>query len=392
MPVEMSDEELEETTGVAMDFIEDESDREVVINRENRKRKSEETMSDADLVFLRRKFPFLAELSDKFVRSQTTTEILKMESTALKIKMMEQTGDIEDKLACNKSSLEEREILVKAGSDNRWDKLHKGRFLGGATCTTKKLWLEARNTIGLVGDKPVGSYDMAAVGMGGFVTSRGWCELHNPGSCKNSLKLFSINNCAAKVGNNSGKGKYAGDEVEEILELGEFKLALRTLRVAAAMVMPWNYAYVALENFLLQSNFCNIELQGVDQPAKILTQFVDYVMKENANRWRDCAGFLDTGTLKSTWDAFYGARPQSMLSAKPKKGGGQSADSKSSHSYAKRVWVDICFAWNVGKCVKPVGTCLSPKGTVLRHVCNYQADRNKPNQYCEKNHARTSFH
>ena len=187
-------------------------------------------------------------------------------------------------------------------------------------------------------------------------------------------------------------GKYAGDEVEEILELGEFKLALRTLRVAAAMVMPWNYAYVALENFLLQSNFCNIELQGVDQPAKILTQFVDYVMKENANRWRDCAGFLDTGTLKSTWDAFYGARPQSMLSAKPKKGGGQSADSKSSHSYAKRVWVDICFAWNVGKCVKPVGTCLSPKGTVLRHVCNYQADRNKPNQYCEKNHARTSFH
>jgi len=104
MPVEMSDEELEETTGVAMDFIEDESDREVVINRENRKRKSEETMSDADLVFLRRKFPFLAELSDKFVRSQTTTEILKMESTALKIKMMEQTGDIEDKLACNKSS------------------------------------------------------------------------------------------------------------------------------------------------------------------------------------------------------------------------------------------------------------------------------------------------
>ena len=49
------------------------------------------------------------------------------------------------------------------------------------------------------GDKPIGSYDMGAVGMGVFVTSRGWVELHNPGSCKMSLKLFSINNCTSRV-------------------------------------------------------------------------------------------------------------------------------------------------------------------------------------------------
>jgi len=154
--------------------------------------------------------------------------------------------------------------------------------------------------------------------------------------------------------------------------------------------MPWNFAFVAIENFLFQSNFFHMELQNVDQPARILTQFVDYVMKENSNRWRDGVGFLDTGSLKSTWDSFFGAKPQSHLS-KSKAQPIKTQDGKNSQ-YIKRRWVDICFDWNNGKCLKPAGTCLSSKGTILRHVCNYQPDRAKPNIYCEKNHARTAFH
>ncbi len=394
MPVELSDDEFEETTAEAMASLEDEADREVIEAAglmDSRKRKGAELMSDADLACLRKRFPFLVDLSDRFVRSQTTSELLKLESTAMKMKMIEQSRDFEDRLASNKASLEERECKVPAGFDNRWDKLHPGRFLGGASCTTKKLWLEARKAVGLSGDRPVGCYDMGAVGMGGFVTSRGWIELHNPGSSRNALKLFSINNCAAKVSSSKNSSKNCEDDIEEIVELGEFKLALRTMRVAASMVMPWNFAYVALENFLQQTNFCSSDLQGIDQPAKLLSQFVDYVIKENANRWRDGSPFLDTGSLKATWDAFYGAKPQAQLSSKSKKLPSQ-MDSKNA-KFQRRHWVDICWDWNIGKCTKQVGSCTSLKGTPLRHVCNFQPDRFKqPNSYCEKNHTRISSH
>jgi hypothetical protein len=49
------------------------------------------------------------------------------------------------------------------------------------------------------------------------------------------------------------------------VDLGEFKLALRALRTAGQFVMPWNYSFLALEGFLLQSNFCKNELIGDDR-------------------------------------------------------------------------------------------------------------------------------
>jgi len=386
LPVEISEDDLESITREAEDFMEDEDDREVY-GRTERKRKSEDAMSDADLACLRKKFPFLAELSDKFVRSQKTGELLKMETTCMKMKLLEQSRDCEDRLAANKANLEDSEKRVKAGTDNRWNKLHEGRFLGGATCSTKRLWLEARKKIGLAGEKPVGSYDMGALGMGGFITSRGWVEIHNPGSTKLALKMFSINNCAAKASSKNGE-KTDGDD---IAELGEFKLALRTLRVAMSMVLPWNFSIVALENFMFQSNFCRSDLQNIEQQARILTQFADYVLKENANRWRDESGFLNAGELKGTWDAFFGARPQSQVVHKKKQNNTQQSSSNNK-GFTKRKWVDICFDWNTGKCLKAAGTCVSLRGTPLRHVCNWCPDRSKPDVYCEKNHARHTFH
>lgn len=384
----LSDDELELTAMEAAAYLEDESDRAGGRQPELKKpRKEVNPMTDADLSFLRRKFPFLADLSDNFVRSQTTSELLKMETTSMKMRVLEQSRDYEDRLASNKMSLEEKASMVPAGLDNRWDKLHQGRFLPGATCTTQKMWLEARKVIGLSGSRPVGSYDMGSVGMGGFVTAKGWCELHNPGSCKMSLKLFSINNCSSR---SSNKRYNKEDEEEDNIEdLGEFKLAVRTLRVAASLVLPWNLSYTALENFLLQTNYLNLELQHVDQKAKLLTQFVDYVLRENANRWRDGSGFLDAGSLRATWEAFFGAKPQALLAAKAKS---QAAKATTPKAPPLRKWVDICFEWNSGKCTKSAGTCVSSRGTPLRHVCNFRPDKAKPDIYCGKAHMRTGSH
>jgi hypothetical protein len=56
---------------------------------------------------------------------------------------------------------------------------------------------------------------------------------------------------------------------------------------------------------------------GVDKPAVILTQFVDYTLVENAARWRDCEPFLTSGELKNSWQAFFSSFTEE---AKPEPG------------------------------------------------------------------------
>jgi len=65
MPLELMEEDLETSTREAMDYLEEEEEREVVdLGGQRRERgRRENTMSDGDLACLRRKFPFLADLS-----------------------------------------------------------------------------------------------------------------------------------------------------------------------------------------------------------------------------------------------------------------------------------------------------------------------------------------
>jgi hypothetical protein len=121
--------------------------------------------------------------------------------------------------------------------------------------------------------------------------------------------MFSINNCTAKIGR-SVTAENVDATNDDLLDLGEFKLALRTLRTAASFVQPWNYSFLAIEGFMMQSQYCQADLAGLDKRATLLTQFVDYCIGQNADRWRDSEPFLNTGELKSTWAAFFGARPQ----------------------------------------------------------------------------------
>jgi hypothetical protein len=411
MPEDIEEEEFSETRDEAMEGLEDEEDRSGQQGGSGQSKNLQEGgqkgkvgqqgLLDGDLATLKRKFPWLVDFSDSFIRAQSMEAILKMESTAMKMKLMERKQDYDDKLACNKMALGDRMVTVRAGEDNRWTLLHDGRFLAGATCSASRMWLTARERIGVAGHAPVGSYDLGAVGMGGLVTSRGWVELHNPSSCKISLRMFSINNCGARAGSYKMEGR--DSDLADIVELGEFKLALRALRVAMSFAMPWNMSVLAIENFLIQNNYCSADFGNADNPAMTLTQFVDYVLGENSNKWRDSESFLSCGDLKATWDTFFSNSPKSLMTLKAGKqqqkptghGQGQSQGQSQSSSFltlGKRKWVDICFDWNAGKCLKAQGACQSMKGTPLRHVCNWIPDKSKPNIYCEKTHIRSQFH
>jgi hypothetical protein len=75
--------------------------------------------------------------------------------------------------------------------DNKWLVLHLARFLSGAACSTQELWSQARTVIGINRHPPWSNYDMTAIGLGDFVTARGWLESGNPASTR-SLSNSSI--------------------------------------------------------------------------------------------------------------------------------------------------------------------------------------------------------
>jgi hypothetical protein len=341
-------------------------------------------LSDSDVAGLRRKFQFLKDFSDDFIRKTPLEVLLKTETTAIKIKEFERNKAVGDKLASNREYLADTFYAVAQGQDNRWDKIHDARFLPGACCSATMMWMKAREAIGLVSQEPVGTYDMASIGLGGFVSKRGWVELHNVGSDSISLRMFNINGCGTKI---SGKGMENSDEFKEVSELGEYKLALRVAKEAQAFVHPWNKSLAALEGFMYQTDFCKQDLVAVDKPAQVLTQFSDYVMGMNADRWRGCQPFVTTGEMKGVWDAFWGAKPESKLKQKP--GGSKQ---KGKFVFDSSFFDDICRLYNMGRCLKPAGTCTTKAGIPLRHVCNFRQNPAKPLEACGKPHMAIFFH
>ena len=93
---------------------------------------------------------------------------------------------------------------------------------------------------------------MSTIGLGGNVTGRGWCELHDPSSTSMTLKLFSRSNIT-----NRGATKRitfdgqedsleVGDSLSEIASFGDFKQVLRTAREALSYVYPWNKSIASI--------------------------------------------------------------------------------------------------------------------------------------------------
>jgi len=347
-------------------------------------------ISPEDLAVLKQKFPLLCDFSDQFLRSNTIDELLRIESTSIRIRDAERSRETEDRLANNKANLLTKFYEVPAGKDNRCTNLHPARYLPGAACSAVRQYITAREVIGLTGPPSLGCYDMNAVGMGGFISAKGWLELGTCGSSKMKIALFSINNTAKS-------GKSAESEDGQVMKnVDEFVLAMRTLRAAAQFVCPWNYSFMALENFFLNKKFMEEELKHDNNPARTLCQFADFVFTENSNRWRDGSGFIVFGDLQGFWDAFVGARPQH----KPYNTSASSGASKPPRTHSKELsakkrkypFNNICGKYNTNNCSKAAGTCYNFKGLQMQHICNWRDLSNPNSQPCGQQHTRVGNH
>ncbi len=123
---------------------------------------------------------------------------------------------------------------------------------------------------------------------------------------------------------------------------------------------------MALESFLIQTDYGMLVVAGMERPVAFLTKFVDYVLSENSNRFRDEESFLTTADLKASWDSFYGAKPEVAVAAAKGKAKATKLPAKNTFegSSASRT-LNICYAWNKGLCPKPAGSCTTAKGTQL---------------------------
>jgi hypothetical protein len=225
------------------------------------------------------------------------------------------------KMAKALENLRSHPTVVHTAADDRIDLLHPARFLGGAVCSSKKLWLAAREVIGLDGVIPLSSYDMSTVGLGGCVTNRGWTELHNPASTSISLKMFSSSNMGTATAGTKrltlADGEAAinvGEHLKEIVHMEEFKHAIRALGKAMAMALPWNRSIDAIDGWLHNSNYGLADLNGRPDRVPLLVDFVNYALSLNANAWQQREPFLGTGDIKTLWGEWYGSRPASYLS------------------------------------------------------------------------------
>lgn len=378
--------------------------------------------ASSDIINLKKKFQFLNQYSDDFIRSSGPLMLIKAEAASRKLQEYDRGRRAEDKLMANRESLASTSYQVLAGTDNRLDNIHPSRFLPGAACPATKLWLKAREAIGSGGHVPLSTYDLGSLGLSGCVSPRGWVEIHNPASTSISIKMFAL-------GNTERKGKHNDADFCDMEDLSELKNAVRTLRAAMTSVHPWNRSVDALESFLIQSAFCSSDLASVSKQVAVLTKFIDFVLQENANRWRDMEPFLTTRDLRATWSDFFSQKAASLQklpsshqpsknhsasrpppfssvpaqpnysvpppSAPPQASQHQQSTQVPSSRYQVSPHLfldDVCFLWNIGRCLKAPGSCTTKKGRPLRHVCNYRPDPNNPGISCGMNHPCHSNH
>ncbi len=139
----------------------------------------------------------LVHLVDDLLLSTRITDLLKMESNAIKRMTANKSRSLEAKLIKHHEDLRTSWLEIPAGQDNRMDTLHSSRFMPAAVVNAQELRAHAREVWGVHSYPAVATFDMAAVGLDGYLTPRGWVELQDPGSTGLSGKQFNLsNNCS----------------------------------------------------------------------------------------------------------------------------------------------------------------------------------------------------
>jgi hypothetical protein len=155
--------------------------------------------SVADPLEIWRMLPALSHMPENILIQLPRSEIFQLNAALVQESKTVAKIQANAKLLLNAQQLEKNPVRGEAGWDDRKKVLDSARFLGGASCSSQQLWLQAREVLGPHGVLPLGNYDLDAVGYGGCVTPRCWTVLHDPSSSDLKLKLFYLPNVGSSA-------------------------------------------------------------------------------------------------------------------------------------------------------------------------------------------------
>ena len=198
----------------------------------------------------------------------------------------------------NLEKIKKNPVKIEAGEDNRSDKLHESRFIGGHICQNSEIWLKARESVGIAGLEPISRYDSDGIGLNGNINSHIWALLHNPGAKEISITRFSPE--ALKAARTSND-KDAESCKKQFGSVDEIRHALASMRTAVHMIYPWNMSIVTLEYFLNSIHFGARDLASTGDRVNFVTEFIDEVLLFNAEAWDDNMPFLSASGIGQKW-------------------------------------------------------------------------------------------
>ena len=284
-------------------------------------------------------------------------------NTLAKEKKTSERLGVNTRLAHNAKKMVRHPVEVEKGVDNRREKLHPARFLGGVSCSLPEQWAAARRVIGESGVPAIGNYDLDSVGCGGCVSPKAWLEIHNPASQELRIKLFHLPNVASTglSGKKTDNGE-DGESLREIADLDGFKVALNTAREAMASALPWNRSISAIVGLMFNTNYLQEDIGGNPKRAAILSEFTDYIFSRNALNWENNQPFLTTDDLTHVWSNWRCKRGISQKSSYEHK---KEKDSKKQDK-------DVCCRlYNTKVCKQQADKeCKTSWGRTLKHLCN----------------------
>ena len=297
-----------------------------------------------------------------------------------------------EKLAENYEKLRCFGTRNEAGEDQCTGNAHTSRFLRGYVGNSQDLWIQARKHMGLSGLDPISNYETVSVGIIGLISSRVWHEVHSPSSKILSIRMLT---------NSAMKSAWTTNEkpadVKEFESLQELRMAIVALDMSIRKVMPWNMAFATVAVFLHSVNFGENDLAGKSEKLIFLADFVDEILRYNAQAWDEERFFMSAQEVAAKWSALFLRK----FAATQENGGGRGGtggnenkknekpqDRKSDKKQEfQRFPPGVCKKFQYGACSHPGDKHSAPWDSdyILRHLCaKYLKDKNR---WCLGNHA-----
>ena len=340
-----------------------------------------------DVEIVRKTLPFLQDLPDDYLRAHSYDQLVAANATLAKMEDKSASAAIGKRLTANYNELKAKPIKVEAGWDDCISLLHEARFLPGFVCTLARMWERAQEVVPDSGLRPLCCYDLVSVGLNTCVSTKGWVELHDPGSLSISIKFFLPTNvCLADRASSRTKLSELltiEDQLVEPSSIKELRQGLLAASVAQRLVTPWNFSITAILGFLTSTDFCQNQLVGQKNQPALLREFIDLILHINASNWKVKRSFLTATDIQGHWNSFTlqkGIFPPAPGQAYKSEAGGQSKrfDSSPSKSNPKvqlaSGYRNICIRYNLpGGCPsKAKDSCevgKPPNKYVLQHLC-----------------------